>query len=68
MRINLWFSPDVKRWHWVLMHGGPRRDERLCNHEGGESIELRDALEDIARTVENVERCYQSDAAPVAKR
>ena len=55
MRINLWFSEDVKRWHWVLIHG----NGAPLKHEGGQSGELRIALEDIARTVEHVEKCYQ---------
>ena len=63
MRINLWFSEDVKRWHWVLIHG----KSAGIRHEGGESIELRNALEDIARTVEHVEQCYQSDVVSLAK-
>ena len=63
MRINLWFSEDIKRWHWVLIHG----NGALLKHEGGESGELRDALNDIAKTVEHVERCYQSDAVHAVK-
>ena len=63
MRINLWFSEDIQRWHWVLIH-----DRSVgIQHEGGESGELRDALNDIAKTVEHVERCYQSDAVNAVK-
>ena len=63
MRIYLWFSEDIKRWHCVLIHG----NGALLKHEGGESGELRDALNDIAKTVEHVERCYQSDAVNAVK-
>ena len=47
----------------MLIHG----NGALLKHEGGESGELRDALNDIAKTVEHVERCYQSDAVHAVK-
>ena len=64
MRINLWYSKDVKRWHWVLIYSDDQ--DKMCQHEAGEQIELRDALEDIARTVEHVGKCYQSEVVSVA--
>ena len=68
MRINLWYSKDVNRWHWVLMYGGSPNDKDYgLKHEAGESVELRDSLEDIAKTIEHVGKCYQSDVVSVAK-
>ena len=67
MRINLWYSKDVKRWHWVLMHGHPQDKNYGLQHEAGESVELQTSLEDIAKTIEHVGKCYQSDVVSVAK-
>ena len=68
MRINLWYSKDVNRWQWLLMHGASPNDKHYgLQHEAGESVELRDSLEDIAKTIEHVGKCYQSDVVSVAK-
>jgi hypothetical protein len=49
------------------MHGHPQDKNYGLQHEAGESVELQTSLEDIAKTVEHVEKCYQSDVVSVAK-
>tara|TARA_B100001063_G_C16657644_1_gene499347 strand:+ start:446 stop:610 length:165 start_codon:yes stop_codon:yes gene_type:complete len=45
MKINIWYSSHSKQWRWVLTD--------TDNHqESGGQEELRDAMNDIANTIE----------------
>ena len=45
MQINLWYSEHSNQWRWTLIN------DRLDMHSGGQ-IDLRDAMNDVANTVE----------------
>ena len=47
MKIQLWYSETVTRWRWTLTSD---LDQSIM--EAGDSKELRDAMSDIANTVE----------------
>ena len=47
MKIQLWYSESVSRWRWTLTSD---IDESIM--ESGDSKDLRDAMSDIANTVE----------------
>ncbi len=46
MDIKLWYSKDLKRWRWSLIDPVTRKQE------SGQQYDLRDAMNDIANTVE----------------
>ena len=46
MDIKLWYSKDLRRWRWSLIDPVTRRQE------SGQQIDLRDAMNDVANTVE----------------
>jgi len=47
MKINLWFSQPTKHWRWTLTS-----DVDQTMMESGNSLKLREAMSDIANTVE----------------
>jgi len=47
MKIQLWYSATVSRWRWTLTSDF---DQSIM--EAGDSEDLRDAMSDIANTVE----------------
>ena len=47
MKINLWYSSHTKQWRWSLCDDKPI----MTQHCGGRD-DLRDAMDDIATTVE----------------
>jgi hypothetical protein len=48
MRINLWYCKDMKQWRWTLVD-----DARpIIKQESGQQPNLRDAMNDVANTVE----------------
>lgn len=50
MKINLWYSKDMEQWRWTLIEDkiiSPRQ-------ESGQQHELRDAMNDVANTVEHM--------------
>jgi len=47
MNIQLWYSPEMKEWRWSLISEEDKRDQ----HSGGQE-DLRDAMNDVANTVE----------------
>ena len=47
MKINLWYSPPVSKWRWTLTS-----DLDPSIMESGDSDDLRDAMSDVANTVE----------------
>tara|TARA_R100000008_G_scaffold64768_1_gene41801 strand:+ start:352 stop:567 length:216 start_codon:yes stop_codon:yes gene_type:complete len=46
MDIKLWYSKDLKRWRWSLIDPVTRRQE------SGQQFDLREAMGDVANTVE----------------
>ena len=52
MKINLWYSKGMGQWRWTLHD---ERDERKM--EAGQRPFLRDAMEDVAKTVEYMLQC-----------
>jgi hypothetical protein len=48
MKINLWYCKEMGQWRWTLS------DDRLpiSKMESGQRPDLRDALNDVATTVE----------------
>jgi hypothetical protein len=48
MKINLWFCKDMNQWRWTLVE-----DSRtIVKQESGQRENLRDAMNDVANTVE----------------
>jgi hypothetical protein len=48
MKINLWYCEGMKQWRWILTD-----DHRpIIKQESGQRPNLRDAMNDIANTVE----------------
>ena len=48
MKINLWFCKDMNQWRWTLTD-----DHRpIVKQESGQRENLRDAMNDVANTVE----------------
>ena len=48
MKINLWYCEHMKQWRLILT------DDRrpICRQESGQQPFLRDAMNDVANTVE----------------
>ena len=46
MDIKLWYSKDLKRWRWSLIDPVTKRQE------SGQQFDLRDAMNDVANTIE----------------
>ena len=48
MDIKLWYSKDLRRWRWSLIDPVTKRQE------SGQQFDLRDAMSDVANTVEHL--------------
>ena len=46
MDIKLWYSKSMKQWRWTLLDTATRKQE------SGQRYELRQAMNDIAITIE----------------
>ena len=46
MDIKLWYSKDLRRWRWSLIDPVTKRQE------SGQQFDLRDAMNDVANTIE----------------
>ena len=46
MIINLWYNQDMNQWIWTLT------DPSTFDMESGQSLNLRDAMNDVVSTVE----------------
>ena len=46
MDIKVWYSKGIKQWRWSLMDIESRRQE------SGQQYHIRDAMNDIATTIE----------------
>ena len=53
MKINLWYCADMNQWRWTLTD--TRRP--ICRQESGQQPFLRDAMNDVANTVEYMLEC-----------
>tara|TARA_B100000965_G_C19593192_1_gene758877 strand:+ start:1620 stop:1781 length:162 start_codon:yes stop_codon:yes gene_type:complete len=53
MKIQLWYTEDMQQWRWTLSD-----DEDPYVQESGQQPHLRDAMHDVATTVEYI---LQSD-------
>jgi len=50
MKINLWYCKEMSQWRWVLT-----QDSRpVIRQESGQQPNLRDAMNDVANTVEYI--------------
>ena len=50
MRINLWYCQSMKQWRWTLTD-----NRRPVSHQhSGQRPDLRDAMNDVATTVEYI--------------
>ena len=55
MKINLWYCEHLKTWRWTLTD-----DHRpIVRQESGSQPFLRDAMTDVANTVEYMMDCVQ---------
>lgn len=48
MKINLWWCESMGQWRWTLV----KTDRPILKQESGQRPDLRDAMQDIANTVE----------------
>ena len=53
MKINLWYSKSMAQWRWQLCEEFSNGMSKTECHSGQQPI-LRDAMEDIANTVEYI--------------
>jgi hypothetical protein len=51
MKINLWYSKSMSQWRWTLCTEEYNREFSREQHSG-QRPELRDAMNDVANTVE----------------
>ena len=57
MRINLWYCAEMKQWRWTLTDNS----RPISRQESGQQPHLRDAMNDVANTVEYMLECKQSE-------
>jgi hypothetical protein len=57
MKINLWYCEDMKQWRWTLTDNS----RPIIKQESGQQPFLRDAMNDVANTVEYMLECKQSE-------
>ena len=50
MDIKLWYSKHMRQWRWSLIDPVTRRQE------SGQQFDLRDAMNDVANTLEHLIR------------
>ena len=48
MDIKLWYSKNMKQWRWTFVDPG------CGKHEAGQQFHIRDAMSDIATTIEHM--------------
>lgn len=56
MKINLWYCIEMQQWRWTLTDNS----HPIIKQESGQRPFLRDAMEDIANTVEYIMGNFQS--------
>ena len=53
MKINLWYSKGVSVWRWTLCEESKNGVTKMEQYSGSQE-ELRDAMNDVANTVEYI--------------
>ena len=53
MDIKLWYSKDIKKWRWTLIHPG------TLQHESGQQYALRETMGDITAAVEKMVESHE---------
>ena len=53
MKINLWHSKGIHQWRWTLCEEFRNGVTKIEQHSGTQK-ELRDAMDDVANTVEYI--------------
>ena len=56
MKINLWYSRSMAQWRWTLVEEWKNGELHRDQHSGQRPF-LRDAMEDVAKTVEYMLEC-----------
>ena len=56
MKINLWYSRSMAQWRWTLVEEWKNGELHRDQHSGQRPF-LRDAMEDVAKTVEYMIQC-----------
>ena len=56
MKINLWYSKSMSQWRWTLVEEWRNGVTKTEQHSGQQPM-LRDAMEDVAKTVEYMLEC-----------
>ena len=56
MKINLWYSKSMQQWRWTLVEEWKNGVTKTEQHSGQQPM-LRDAMEDVANTVEYMLEC-----------
>lgn len=62
MKVNFWYSNDMEEWRWTLTS-----DEDVTLQESGNREKLRDAMNDVANTVEYMLECESDTIASVTQ-
>ena len=62
MKINLWYSKGMHQWRWTLCEEFKNGVTKMEQHSGTQR-ELRDAMNDVANTVE-----YMLDERQISKK
>ena len=62
MKINLWYSKSMEKWRWTLSEEFRNGVTKLEQHSGQQPM-LRDAMEDVANTVEYL--LSKSESKPI---
>jgi len=57
MKINLWYCEEMKQWRWTLTDNS----RPIIKQESGQQPFLRDAMNDVANTVEYMLECKQTE-------
>jgi hypothetical protein len=53
MKINLWYSTSMSQWRWTLVEEWRNGEVHVEQHSGQQTM-LRDAMNDVANTVEYI--------------
>jgi hypothetical protein len=53
MKINLWYSQSMDQWRWTLVEEWRNGENHKSQHSGQQPV-LRDAMNDVATTVEYI--------------
>ena len=59
MKINLWYNKSLGQWRWTLVEETKNGKTYKEQHSGQQPM-LRDAMNDVANTVEYMLKCSES--------